>query len=131
MKTINDFKNHIIEHYGLPEKTKIAIYKNPLKYKIEFIEDVNPTHIKIVYGKRWDLKSNCEKIAKIIIPSLITSELIVLSFYLSMYVFGLFTSFVVIGFYTSGTYKLFKLKINWLYGFFNDGVSICQRSLIQ
>lgn len=108
MKT---FQEHIKEFYDLPKGSKVVLLKNPEKYRVEFLEDINPTHLKYIYGRKWNKKGNIERIAKIIIPSLLISELTMLSFLLALSYFGLFTSFICLGFYTSGIYKLFNFKL--------------------
>lgn len=102
------FKNNLKDKYNLSDDTKITLFKNPLHYKILFLEDINPTHIKLVYAKKWNSKSNCEKIAKIIIPSIIFAEIITLFFFISLQYLTLFSSFIVIGFYLSNCNKLYN-----------------------
>lgn len=101
------FKTHIKEKYKLPDNTKIAFYQNPKDFKIEFIEDINPSHVKIIYGKRWDNCGNCEKIARILIPSVVISELFVMSLLLAPVYFNLFALSFLIGIYLSDIHTMF------------------------
>lgn len=113
------FKEHIKKFYSLPATTKIAIYQNPRKFNTIFIEDINPTHIKIIYGKHWFNKGNCEKIAKIIIPSMIISEIMVMYIFVAQQYLSLFSFGIILGYYTSNLYKLFE-NVDKLYGFFGN-----------
>lgn len=116
------FKTHIKEIYDFPEKTKIVLFKNPFKYLVSFIEDINPTHIKIIYGKKRNNKSNYEKIAKIILPSIILSEILVMSYYIINIYLSLFSISVIFAYYITNCNKLFNL-IELYYEYFNNEVN--------
>jgi hypothetical protein len=124
MRNKQYLQEHLIELYDLPKDTKIVLFKNPFKYKIGFIENVNPNHRRIIYGRKWNNKGNYEKIARIIIPSLLISEILTLTIVLTFNNFSLFTGCLFVGFYTSSIYKLFNF--NSIYKLFN-GVDFYQQ----
>lgn len=77
-KAIENFKEHVKDVFNLSEEAKISLFQNPKGFKIMFVENVNPNHRKIIYGRKRGHNTNCEKIAKIIIPSFVYSEMLTL-----------------------------------------------------
>ena len=123
----NDLKRyayHIKELYDLPDKTKIVFFKNPEKYNTIFIEDINPSHKKIIYGKHKHNKHcGIEKIAKIIIPCLFLSELITFGIIYSYYNYSIFVFSLIIGLFISDYIIKLKLAIDKLFKFYDIDLS--------
>lgn len=101
-------KEHIKSFFNLPENSKIALFRNIDKYKLSFYEDINPTHKKFIYGKRWNNNNSCEKIAKVIIPSLLLSECLIMFLYTSLLVFGFFSFSLILGIYLTDVHTLYN-----------------------
>jgi hypothetical protein len=108
----NKFESNLKKNYNIPKNSKIVYYKNPKGYRISFIENINPKHKKIVYGKKRNIKNSCEKIAKIIIPSLFLIEIGLLSTFALIYSLLVFSNYIVLCIFFHKEMKIFLTDIN-------------------
>lgn len=121
MNDKQNFKEHIIDYYNLPDNTKVVLFKNPEKYKTVFLEDINPTHKKIIYGKKLARGTHgIEKIGKIIIPCIFMSELIIMFSILSYINYSSIIFMFIAGFYFSNILDDLKYIVKRIFKIFDS-----------